>query len=192
MNANWIAELPFGRGKLWGRNIPGWANQLIGGWQISGIFRITSGLPIGVDNGDYYPTNWDQAGFGTQIAPVRTGTTKNAPPALEEGSPGPNMFPDPAAALRAYRTTIPGETGSRNALRGGGFFSIDSGLAKAFRITERQRVQFRWEVFNLTNTPRFDVGSATLNMAANTPNFGKYNSMLNAPRVMQFGLRYEF
>ncbi len=102
------------------------------------------------------------------------------------------MFPGPVAAFAAFRTTIPGQTGSRNVLRGDGYFSVDTGLAKAFHVTERQRIQFRWEVFNLTNTPRFDVGSATLNMSDNTPNFGKYNSMLNASRVMQFGLRYEF
>lgn len=192
INANWIAELPFGRGKRIGKTAPGWVNQLIGGWQISGIFRISSGLPTSVNNGDYYPTNWDQAGFGTRIGPVRTGTRKNAPPAAPGGKPGPNLFPDPAAAFKAYRTTIPGQTGSRNDLRGDGYFSIDMGLAKTFRLTESQHLQFRWESFNLTNTPRFDVASARINMSRATANFGKYSRMLNAPRVMQFSLRYEF
>jgi hypothetical protein len=52
-------------------------------------------------------------------------------------------------------------------------------------------LQFRWEVFNLTNTPTFDVTGADLDISSNG-NFGMYTSTLSQARVMQFGLRYEF
>ncbi len=61
---------------------------------------------------------------------------------------------------------------------------------------ERESLQFRWEVFNVTNTPVFDVQSAlleqTLGLTAAPGTFGNYEALLNNPRIMQFALRYEF
>jgi hypothetical protein len=57
--------------------------------------------------------------------------------------------------------------------------------------SEKHTLQFRWETFNLTNTTRFDVNSLSLDISA-SGTFGKYSSTLNTPRIMQFGLRYEF
>ncbi len=48
------------------------------------------------------------------------------------------------------------------AFRGDGYFDIDSGLSKVFKITESQGVKFAWEVFNVTNSARFDVNPALL------------------------------
>ena len=56
---------------------------------------------------------------------------------------------------------------------------------------EGHRLQFRWEVFNATNTARFDVSSISLDLT-NSGTFGRYQETLAPPRVMQFGLRYEF
>jgi hypothetical protein len=47
-NANGIWELPVGKGKALGSNVSGWANQIIGDWQLTGVFRVTSGLPFNV------------------------------------------------------------------------------------------------------------------------------------------------
>ena len=193
INANYIAEIPFGKDKLIGRNAPVWADQIIGGWQWSGIIRVTSGLPIGVGNGRFWPTNWNVTGFATRIGAIpRTGTTKNAPTAIPGGKPGVNIFPDPAAALKAYRNTLPGDTGTRNDLRGDGYFTIDMGLSKTFKITENHHLQFRWETFNVTNSVRFDPFSLTLDLGSGRANFGKYSATLTNPRVMQFALRFEF
>ncbi len=71
LNANWIYELPFGKGKLLAGNSPGWLNAIIGGWQLSGLFRITSGFPVNVDNGySNYPTNFEQEGNATLVTPA--------------------------------------------------------------------------------------------------------------------------
>jgi len=95
------------------------------------------------------------------------------------------------------RLPYPGEAGQRNAYRGDGFFDIDSGLAKSWRITERQNLKFAWEVFNVTNSVRFDtsVASSTgvaLNNVATSNTLGSYASTLTLPRVQQFSLRYAF
>ena len=69
--------------------------------------------------------------------------------------------------IRPRRSTpsgriYPGETGIRNLLRGDGYFTIDMSLSKGFRLPFGQRLRFRWDVFNLTNTPRFDTGDVTM------------------------------
>ena len=110
------------------------ANRLVdgilGGWQISGVFRNTSGLPAVTDNGGFWPTDWNVEGYATQLGPVKTGTNKNA--ASVGGGSGPNLFPDPAAALLSFANTLPGQSGQRNILRGDGYFGIDIGLGKRF------------------------------------------------------------
>ena len=181
-----VAELPFGRGKKFGTNMNKVANAFFGGWQLSGIWRQSSSLPVGADNGGFWATNWNIEGFGTLTAPVKQHTTKNAPG-------GPNIFPDAASAYNAFSLTLPGQSGSRNVIRGDGFFTIDTSLDKRFLMpwSEGQSLQFRAEVFNLTNTARFDVNQSSL--ALGSPgSFGQYNNTLGTPRVMQFGLRYEF
>jgi hypothetical protein len=186
LNFNGVAELPVGKGRWLGGDMPGWANAVLGGWQLSGIWRWTSGLPTSIGNGFQFPTNWEFTGFATAIAPVPgVGTTRR--------SDGPNLFANPAAAFAAFRTTLPGQIGGRNIIRGDGFFSIDMGLAKSWQMpyNEKHQLQFRWEVFNLTNSARFDVNSASGNMD-NPNSFGRYGSTLTQPRVMQFGLRYQF
>jgi hypothetical protein len=188
LNANWIAELPFGRGRALGSQVAGWVNQIIGGWQLAGLFRWSSGLPANIINCRLcWATNWNVQGnaeLATGQLP-ETRTTRNLPG-------GPNIFPNPSEALRAFRFQRPGEAGIRNLLRGDGYFSLDMGLGKAFQMPwESHRLQFRWEVFNVTNTPRFDVADLTAIPDIGST-FGRYNSTLPGARVMQFALRYEW
>jgi hypothetical protein len=63
------------------------------------------------------------------------------------------------------------------------------------RWSESQRLQFRWETFNVTNSVRFDVQSSLLSSAltlGSGGSFGNYSGLLTNPRVMRFVLRYEF
>jgi hypothetical protein len=189
-NGNWIVELPFGRGKRFAGEAHGILEGLIGGWQLSGLIRWTSGFPIGVTNGAEWPTNWELSGFATQIAPVTTrGAVKNP-----DGSV--NIFGTPAqaaAAFSAYTPDMPGQVGARNTLRGDGFAGLDAGLTKRWKMPwkESHTLQFRWDVFNALNLTRFDVQSLNLSITNNS-NFGNYTGLLTNPRVMQFKLRYEF
>jgi len=194
MNANWIYELPIGRGKALGATAPRWANLLIGGWQVAGVFRLTSGFPFNVVGCTCFPTNQTLIGNAELLPGVgfpATQTTRN----VVQGFPSP--FANPTDAITRFRPAIPGEVGLRNALRGDGYFSIDLGVGKSFDLPwKEQKLQFRWETFNLTNTPKFD--SASVNAALYAPNgFGKYTRTLatcdaRAGRCMQLSLRYQF
>jgi hypothetical protein len=76
-------------------------------------------------------------------------------------------------------------------LRGDGYFGLDAGLPRLFHPTERVGVRFRWDVFNVTNSARFDVN--TIGNRLDQPStFGVYTQSLTNPRVMQVALRIEF
>lgn len=191
-----VWELPVGKGKRWLATARPLVDNLFGGWQLSGIWRQSSGFPIGAVANGVWPTNWNVTSYASQTGFVpKTGTAKNAPSAIDGTAGGPNMFSDPGVALSGYDYSLPGESGQRNGLRGDGFFTIDLGLAKRFTLfTHRDKphtLQFRAEAFNITNTVRFDVYTA--NTDINDPgSFGKYTSQFGSPRVFQFALRYEF
>jgi hypothetical protein len=87
---------------------------------------------------------------------------------------------------RLRKKDCPGQSGDRNDVRGDGFFTIDTGLSKRFKMPykENHSVQIRAEAFNVTNTVRFDVNQASLSLS-NSVAFGKYNGTLNSPRVLQ-------
>jgi carboxypeptidase family protein len=187
-NLDFIAELPFGKGKLLGGNSRGVVDALIGGWQLSGLARWTSGFPVSISNGSTWPTNWQLGGEAIQIARARTGLTKKA-----DGSV--NLFPDSQGltGIGAFRHDLPGESGVRNTLRGPGYAGLDAGLSKRWKMpyNEAHSLQFRWEVFNVLNLTRFDVQTVSTALDAG-PDFGNFSGLLTNPRVMQFALRYEF
>lgn len=185
-NANWITELPFGKGKLIAGNAHGFLDAVIGGWQLSGLFRLTSGLPFNVFGGFNWPTNWQLGGNAFLTGPVQTGTFKNPDGTV-------SVFKNGPAAINSFTAPFPGDSGARNQIRGDGFFNIDAGLAKRWRMpwAEKQSLQLRWEVFNVTNSTRFDVQSIGPELDISST-FGNYTGLLTNPRVMQFALRFEF
>jgi|HubBroStandDraft_2_1064218.scaffolds.fasta_scaffold04332_3 hypothetical protein len=189
-NANWIFEMPFGRGRAIGRDSNRFVDALIGGWQLSGLFRLTSGFPISVDNGtSNYPTNFELEGNANQIAPVKTGVFFN--------TGNPNIFSNGPAAISSFDYAYAGQAGQRDNIRGDGYFSIDLGLAKRWAMpwSDKQGLQFRWEVFNVTNSVRFDVQAGLVSGGlglGSGGSFGNYGGLLTNPRIMQFALRYEF
>jgi hypothetical protein len=187
-----VYALPFGHGQKFLSNSNKVVNGFLGGWSLSTLYQITSGLPRSVLNSGSWPTNWSYSGFASQVGPDPVvSTTKNAPGI--NGVGGPNFFPDPAAARASYDYSYAGQIGQRNGIRGDGFFTIDMNLAKKFVMPykETHSLQFRWEVFNVPNVVRFDINQASLDVG-NTGTFGKYSGTLNQARVMQLGLRYGF
>jgi len=85
-----------------------------------------------------------------------------------------------------FVATLPYTLGSegRNVLRQRRFFNWDFSAHKEFRLRERLRLQFRFEAFAFTNTPRFGQAGATLGTAT----FGKITGA-DTPRNLQFGLK---
>ena len=194
INANWLAELPFGQGRRFGRGAGGVLNQLIGDWSIAGLMRWTSGFPFNVANcRSCWATNWNVQGNAMLVDPARLPETKTTLNAVD-GRPSP--FVDAKDAITYFRRQLPGESGIRNLFRGDGYVNLDLSLSKSWSLgIADHRLRFRWDVFNATNTAKFDVGQLT-----NTPDisgFGRYNGTLatcdaQAGRCMQFALRYEF
>jgi hypothetical protein len=188
INASYVAELPFGQKRHWGSGWNGVVDAILGGWQSSGVFRWSSGLPFGLGPGlGNWPTNWELTG-----SVIPNGDLPETGVFIVDGTP--NVFKDPEAAAQAFRFAYPGESGTRNSLRGPGIFNIDLGLSKNWNFTETQRLQFRWEVFNVTNSVRFDPLNMSFNNGSiSNSGLGNFLAPTNSlPRVMQFALRYEF
>ena len=186
INGYWVAELPLGRGKALGSDVHGAADALISGWRLGGTTRWTSGFPVSVFQGYVWPTNWDEMGWSDLTgAPIATGTT------ITNGVP--NIFKNPTQARAGFDYAYPGESGSRNPIRGDGYLATDMNLSKQWRIphTESHTLELRWSVFNVFNNTRFDAFS--MQDEWDVPStFGNYSSTLTNPRRMEFAGIYRF
>jgi hypothetical protein len=184
INSNWVLQVPYGKGRPFGSGSSRIANSVLGGWDVTGVARWTSGFPMSVGNGQAWATNWDLEGYATQIGP-------NPPTGVTIVNGEPNMFKNYTTAVNSYRQDFPGEVGNRTSLRGPGYFDVDAGLHKVFNVTEGQQLQFRWDVFNAFNSVRFDVQSANLTPDVSSA-FGFLSRTLTLYRRMEFGVRYSF
>jgi hypothetical protein len=150
INANSIWELPFGRGRKYFSGANGFTDAVIGGWRLSGIMRWNSGLPISTPFDDArWSTNWN-----VQTNTFRIKDLKACPD--RGGIDAPKLFGcNPTEFYRNLRNALPGESGERNTLRLPGYFSLDVGLAKKFKMPwEGHSLELRLEAFNVTNTQR--------------------------------------
>jgi len=93
-----------------------------------------------------------------------------------------------------WRFPHPGESGSRNNIRGPGNFGIDLGLRKSWELAEKSRLYFSWQVFNATNSVRFDAANSGVQNTVldSAGSFGKYSNTLTKSRRMEFALRVSF
>jgi hypothetical protein len=185
ITGNFVVALPFGRGAAFGSGVNRALDTLIGGWTLSGLAHWTSGLPFSTIDGLGWGTNWASQSYNVLTGPVATGGHNS-------NAGNPNVFKNQTLALANTRAPFPGEAGQRNILRGDGYFSIDAGVSKVFRITERQNLKFAFESFNVTNSVRFDPNSISNNPFGSASSFGNYSALLTRPRVVQISLRYAF
>jgi hypothetical protein len=181
--------LPFGRGKMFLSQDSKLTEEILGGWRLAGLSRWTSGFPFSIGEGGY-TTDWEIGSYSIKTSNFKAKTVSNS-----KGIP--NAFAN-AAAIETSTTTggpyirlpYPGEAGERNAFRGDGFFDADGSLSKPFKITERQIVRFTWEVYNLSNSVRFNTRGLTTTPTSGS--FGNYSSTLTTARRQEFALRYDF
>lgn len=194
LTGDFIYQLPFGRGMRYGAQANGIVNAFIGGWTLSGITRVSSGLPFTLYGPYAYPTN-----FAFESAVVPTGPIKmhrHLQDTLPEAFADPNALNTGIASGHPLRYPYPGEAGSRNVFRGDGYLEQDGSLSKVWKTYRDQTLRFAWEVFNVTNTSRFDTNPISsfggLNNTVTSAGLGVYSSQLVQSRKQQFSLRYDF
>lgn len=188
ITADYVYQLPFGRGKMLLGNSNTLLDALVGGWQLSGIARWSSGLPFSLFEPGW-STDWQIESYGVVTGKVkmRRHFDQNGAPQFFDNANGINSG---VATGSPIRLPYPGEAGQRNNFRGDGYFNVDSGLAKSWQLAEYGTVKFAWEVYNVTNTVRFDPASIGSSLTGG--NLGVASNLLTTPRRMQFSLRYDF
>jgi hypothetical protein len=201
INASAVFEMPFGKGKAFLNNSNGLLQGLVGGWQLSGIYRWNTGLPIaeGMPFDDArWATNWNVQANVTPTGPLSTCPDRSAVPKLFGGC-------DVKAIYQSFRNAYPGETGPRNYLRQPSYMNADMGLSKSLVMpwNESHKLQLRWDVFNVANFQPFGAidGSRTGFGVARDPklrnlnppsNWSNFTAIQGNPRVMQVAARYVF
>lgn len=179
---NGTYDLPFGQGKLWLKQSSGWVNKLAGGWTLGGIGTFQSGFPFTPQLG-FNPSN-----DGDSRNPVR--------PSRNPAFSGPvilgsvNRYFNPAAFVVPPNGTY-GNVG-RNTLMGPGTQTIDFSLLKNTTVSERMRLQFRAEFFNILNRANFSTPNAVVYSSATSgvsPTAGVITATSTTSRQIQCGLK---
>ncbi len=180
---NWTYDLPFGR------SLGGVRGALLKGWQLNNITSIRSGTPFTVRLGFNRSGNLNITSFSMHERPnLKPGYSNN--PILG----GPDRYFD----VNAFELPPVNQRGNlgRNTLIGPGTVAVDAALSKSFSLGEDRALQFRTEVFNLSNRPNFAVPSGRIvftNAAgAIAPTAGRATSTVTTSRQIQFGLKLTF
>ena len=169
---NVLYEVPFHRGKL------------ASGWSVAAIETLQSGFPFTPVLG-YNPTN-----NGDSRNPIRPSWNPSFTGSVITRLPGqwfnPSAFVAPAAGTY-------GNMG-RDALTGPGMATLDFSVLKSTPLTDRTKLQFRAEFFNLFNRANFGIPNTVVYTAANTPSptAGVITSTATTSRQIQFGLKLLF
>ena len=137
--ASAIYELPFGRGRRFGGDMPKTADYIVGGWQWNNVIVRATGTPIDISGAPN--TANGQNGRPDYHGGCRTGIS-----AFVWLACSPGAFSAPAGLVG----TLP-----RNAFPGPGTFTWDTSVTKTFSVTQRVKAEVRAQVYNLTNTPHF-------------------------------------
>jgi hypothetical protein len=172
--ASAIYELPFGRGRRFGGDMPKTADYIVGGWQWNNVIVRATGTPIDISGAPN--TANGQNGRPDYHGGCRTGIS-----AFVWLACSPGAFSAPAGLVG----TLP-----RNAFPGPGTFTWDTSVTKTFSVTQRVKAEVRAQVYNLTNTPQFQ------NPDGNYTNgdFGQLTSPRLAPtnRELELAMRISF
>lgn len=195
VNANFIFQVPIGRDRRYFNSMNRYADAVLGGWQLAGIFRWNSGTPFSSPfEAAQWATNWNVQSNGIRLRPVDIRVNRQTQ----------NIFSNPQEAYKSFRNARAGETGDRNVFYGPNYSVMDVGLSKNFSMPwgENHKLQFRVEAFNVTNVQYFQISNYTRTSYAldvdpqlgTAPSeFGKiFNQIQGTPRRLQFGLRYSF
>jgi hypothetical protein len=189
---SYIYELPFGKGKAWGKNASGVLNQVIGNWQISGITSASTGNYFTVSDSNVNNSTTDCGGavvFNCS-RPDRVGDPGAKPCVV-------GSYFNTCAFASSTTVGVFGNAG-RNIVRGPGYQNWDLSLFKNFPVREQIRLEFRTDVFNVWNHvnpltgPRGQDGQLPpVSVELGAAQFG-FVQAARDPRFIQFALKFYF
>ena len=185
LTANYIFELPFGKGKQFLGSANPVVDRIVSGWSLGGITTFEAGYPLGmtVDGGNNLSTNF---GAGTIRPNVVAGVPKKVGGSKYNRL---NEWFNTAAFAKPGDWSFGNESANDSSLRQDGVDNWDINVGKSTAIKEGISLQFRGELFNLFNHPQF----AAPNTSLNSGSFGIVPAyQANSPRIAQFSLRLNF
>ncbi len=189
--ANYGLDLPFGHGQMLASHINGVTNSIVGGWRVNGITTLRSGVPIALTatpNTLAQNFGGGTPGFGLGSGIIRPNYTSGCSKGVSGGRT--------VKQLQWFNTSCFSEPGPfsfgneprvDSGLRAAGVVNFDFSANKSFDITERAKLKFSGEIFDLFNHPQFAEPGVGLG-----PSFGVVNHQSSLPRTVQFALRFTY
>ncbi|MCU1317008.1 MAG: TonB-dependent receptor [Candidatus Acidoferrum typicum] len=180
-NVTWA--LPIGQGGMLLTN-DGWADQIIGGWQVNAIVTLQTGSPFTISAPDVSSTGGNHDSRANCIGDPFAGASSDPSSYVSNGT---GFFINPAA----FSAPTTGHFGTCRpySVHGPGYEDVDLSLFKSFRVTESKRLEFRTEFFNSFNHPNFAAPSSNI---AFPSSFGKVYGTVGDPREIQFALKFYY
>jgi hypothetical protein len=197
-------ELPFGKGRKFMSGASGVTDKIVGGWSVQWIATLQGGQPIALN---CVNKSIQSLGCGALFTgqPLKLGLFTDGNGKLSWFG-NPAAFTDPPAC-----TTVNGcdvsALGGVTQVPGPGFHRLDFSIFKDFPFNEKRKLQFRTEIFNITNHPNFNApgfggngvvavpASTDYTNTTSTTSFGEIGSTRDAPydpRQIQFALKFIF
>jgi outer membrane receptor protein involved in Fe transport len=196
LSVSGVYDLPFGPKKAYLTEGP--LSQIMRGWRMSTISALHSGRPFTIFSGNNNSLVQVGGQLGSALGSGAGGGACNSVSGSlnDTGGSGPMWFDTTKFSI----PTAPNPTGAgtvaalgncpRNNMYGPGLVNVDFALTRDFEyFGEGRNLAFRWEVFNLLNTPYFGLPGRDV---SNASAFGRITNLQGDPRVMQFALRFSF
>jgi hypothetical protein len=190
VQAYYTFDLPFGRGRRFGSDLPKALDYIIGGWQISGLFSYGTGRPYTFYSGRSTVSNAVQSTVNCNECPRNLGTLTQVDFGLGNI---PVWITEAQIAAAGFSQPEPGQQGNtgRNYFIGPIAFNTDASLSKKFRFSEKWSFDLRVDAKNLTNTPTYGLSDGAMQFTSSTR--GRIdNTVLSFSRRIQFSGKLNF
>jgi len=190
ISADGVFDLPFGRGRHFGTNMPRGLDWLIGGWDLAPLVSWHTGFAFGA------VANAESISVNNNVPPIFDGDRSALKVSIHKTSSGSvQLFANQAAAMAAFSAPTGLQAGNRDILRGPRFSNVNLALNKRFAFTERVGLEFHAQAYNLFNHTNFDLpGSPGTIGTADITNPGQFGVITTTadPRQLQFGMEFKF